>query len=62
MIKEETNCRKIKAAETKNMIYESAIQLFGEYGFEKVSVGSIVQYKPRGRFYWLRILPQLGLK
>lgn len=48
-----TNTRKIKACETKNKIYQCANQLFREYGFEKVSVDSIVERAgiSKGTFY-----------
>ena len=45
--------RKIRGAITKSAIYESALQLFGEYGFDKVSVDSIVEKAgiSKGAFY-----------
>ncbi len=45
--------RTLKAAETKNKIYETAAQLFTKYGFEKVSVDSIVEMAgvSKGTFY-----------
>jgi len=48
-----TNSRKIKAAETKSKLYQCADQLFREYGFENVSVDSIVEKAgiSKGSFY-----------
>lgn len=45
--------RKTKALETKKKIYESAEQLFKKYGFENVSVDSIVEMAgvSKGSFY-----------
>ncbi|MHB9094529.1 MAG: TetR/AcrR family transcriptional regulator [Eubacteriales bacterium] len=53
MNKEKTNNRKTKAIETKKKIYESAEQLFKEYGFNNVSVDSIVETAgvSKGSFY-----------
>jgi len=50
---EKTSKRKIRAIETKSKIYESAKQLFKEYGFENVSVDSIVEVAEvsKGAFY-----------
>jgi len=51
--KEKTTSRKQKARETKKIIYASADQLFRKYGFEKVSVDSIVEMAgvSKGSFY-----------
>ena len=51
--KEKISNRKIKAEETKNKIYKSAEQLFSKYGFENVSVDSIVEIAgvSKGSFY-----------
>lgn len=51
--KEKISDRKIKAIETKKKIYESAYQLFKQYGIEKVSVDSIVEMAgvSKGAFY-----------
>lgn len=48
-----SDSRKIKAAETKNNIYRSAYELFRQYGFEQVSVSSIVEKAgiSKGAFY-----------
>ena len=45
--------RKAQAVETKNKIYESAEQLFRKYGFDQVSVDSIVERAgvSKGSFY-----------
>lgn len=45
--------RKMQAAETKRKIYDSAVLLFNEYGFENVSVDSIVEKAgiSKGGFY-----------
>lgn len=45
--------RKVKADETKMKVYETAKQLFTEYGFENVSVDSIVEAAgvSKGTFY-----------
>lgn len=53
MKSEKISSRKLKAAETKNKIYETADQLFREYSFEKVSVDSIVEKAgiSKGAFY-----------
>lgn len=53
MIKEKINRREIKAAETKNKIYHCADNLFRQYGFDKVSVDSIVEQVgiSKGAFY-----------
>ena len=47
------NGRTIKAAETKNKIYQCAVQLFREYGFDQVSVDSIAEKAgiSKGAFY-----------
>jgi AcrR family transcriptional regulator len=53
-MKQETSIKKkTKAAETKNKIYQCADQLFREYGFEQVSVDSIVEKAgiSKGAFY-----------
>ncbi|GBF32093.1 transcriptional regulator, TetR family [Desulfocucumis palustris] len=51
--KEKPNNRKKQAIETKKKIYESAEQLFGKYGFDNVSVDSIVEIAgvSKGAFY-----------
>lgn len=53
MDKGKPNNRKVKAAETRQKIYESADQLFQKYGFESVSVDSIVEMAgvSKGSFY-----------
>ena len=53
MNKEKTASRKEKALETKKKIYTSANRLFKQYGFEKVSVDSIVEMAgvSKGSFY-----------
>ncbi|MEL7564539.1 MAG: TetR family transcriptional regulator [Dehalobacterium sp.] len=53
MKKAKINQRKINANETKKKIYETAHQLFKEYGFENVSVDSIVEMAgvSKGTFY-----------
>lgn len=53
MEKVKSNNRKAKAAETKKKIYETAEQLFKEYGFNAVSVDSIVAMAgvSKGSFY-----------
>lgn len=54
MLKNETmNSRKLRAAETKKKIYETARQLILEHGFENVSVDSIVEAAgvAKGSFY-----------
>jgi AcrR family transcriptional regulator len=45
--------RKMQAAETKKIIYDSAVFLFNKYGFENVSVDSIVEKAgiSKGGFY-----------
>ncbi len=45
--------RKMQAAETKKKIYDNAILLFNKYGFENVSVDSIVEKAEvsKGGFY-----------
>ncbi len=45
--------RKMQAAETKKKIYDTAVLLFNEYGFENVSVDSIVEKAgiSKGGFY-----------
>jgi AcrR family transcriptional regulator len=47
------NGKKLQGAETKKKIYESAAALFKEYGFENVSVDSIVEKAgiSKGGFY-----------
>lgn len=47
------NRRKINAAETKKLIYQTANQLFREHGFENVSVDAIVEAAgvSKGAFY-----------
>ncbi len=51
--KEKNSNRKIKAIETKRRIYETANRLFREYGYDNVSVDSIVQAAgvSKGAFY-----------
>lgn len=53
MKKEKISNRKTKAIETKNKIYRTANQLFREFGFENVSVDSIVEMAgvSKGSFY-----------
>lgn len=53
MKKAKISQRKIKANATKKKIYETAHQLFREYGFENVSVDSIVEMAgvSKGTFY-----------
>ena len=53
MEKEKISKRKVKAIETKKKIYETAEQLFKSYGFENVSVDSIVEKAgvSKGAFY-----------
>lgn len=53
MEKKIKNIKKIQSAETKNKLYESANQLFRKYGFENVSVDSIVEMAgvSKGAFY-----------
>lgn len=53
MEKEKITSKKTKAVETKNKIYQCADQLFREYGFEQVSVDSIVEKSgiSKGAFY-----------
>jgi AcrR family transcriptional regulator len=53
MNKNEMNKRKIKGIETKNKIYNTANELFKKYGFENVSVDSIVEEAgvSKGTFY-----------
>lgn len=53
MKSQKISSRKLKAAETKNKIYESADQLFRENSFEQVSVDSIVEKAgiSKGAFY-----------
>jgi AcrR family transcriptional regulator len=51
--KDSFSSRKLKAADTRNKIYESARQLILEQGFENVSVDSIVEAAgvAKGSFY-----------
>jgi AcrR family transcriptional regulator len=51
--KGETSNRKAKSIETKRKIYETAEQLFAKYGFDSVSVDSIVEMSgvSKGSFY-----------
>lgn len=53
MEKEKISKRKVQAAKTKNIIYESAKKLFLEHGIENVSVDSIVESAgvSKGSFY-----------
>jgi len=53
MKNEKTGNRKTRAIETKNKIYRTSNQLFKEYGFENVSVDSIVKIAgvSKGAFY-----------
>ncbi len=53
MSKEKAKIRKTKGVDTKNKIYESAAQLFKLYGFDNVSVDSIVEKAgvSKGTFY-----------
>ncbi len=53
MTKDSFSSRKLKAADTRNKIYESARQLILEQGFENVSVDSIVEAAgvAKGSFY-----------
>ncbi len=53
MKKDSFSSRKLKAADTRNKIYESARQLILEQGFENVSVDSIVEAAgvAKGSFY-----------
>ena len=53
MGKERMSKRKLQALETKKKIYETALQLVIEYGFENVSVDSIVEAAAvsKGAFY-----------
>lgn len=51
--KEKISKRKAKAVETKNKVYETADHLFKKYGFENVSVDTIVEMAgvSKGTFY-----------
>ncbi len=53
MDKEKSNNKKIKAAVTKKKIYDTANRLFRKYGFDNVSVDSIVEMAgvSKGSFY-----------
>jgi AcrR family transcriptional regulator len=53
MKKEKISNRKIQADKTKKKIYETAYQLFDEFGFENVSIDSIVEAAgvSKGAFY-----------
>jgi len=53
LTKDSFSSRKLKAADTRNKIYESARQLILEQGFENVSVDSIVEAAgvAKGSFY-----------
>ncbi|WML37733.1 TetR/AcrR family transcriptional regulator [Clostridium sp. OS1-26] len=50
---EKISSRKLKAMETKNKIYNSALELFRTYGIDGVSVNSIVEMAgiSKGAFY-----------
>ncbi|MBU7006902.1 TetR/AcrR family transcriptional regulator [Phosphitispora fastidiosa] len=53
MGKKKSNNKKIQAAVTKKKIYDTAHRLFSEYGFDNVSVDSIVEMAgvSKGSFY-----------
>lgn len=53
MTNKELNKRKIQAMETKNKIYNIAIELIGKYGYDNVSIDEICKHSQvsKGTFY-----------
>lgn len=53
MNKQVNNKRKVQAMETKNKIYEMAIELIGKYGYDNVSIDEICEKAnvSKGTFY-----------